>query len=470
MRRNPQRPRSGEGVVATPRTLEPPTKKIFNCIADDSALLAGAKKSTRDGIRKWIANGQIRLFVPLYTQELTIAALGQATRLKDGNGRISSDAEDALFWLDDATSTYPHLVTLQGGFEKFETWAEVEKFALPKTLFSEGDVEDEEVDRLSDDLAKNTESKLTVRDATLSMSSADTDSRSATPSSAHTARSSVSAEPPKECPPKNRGRTHTPKSSTKKNKSESESESSSGVPSHLRPLFNYILWRIHQELDPVAALESFIFLTDDPTKTKLAQRFGIRTKSLADIRFVVAREEREFKNRQVVQRKEIESNAVLARPDGRAATANVAATPVKEKDTVRPELLPVDERPAPVSDDEEDEVLLKRPPKAPAAMLAQHKSPKPGNKVMDPNQFSRGAQTPTRGNGNARGGSFRGNTPRGRGAASFAPGPSSRNVTPAKLDLTPTTNGNGPIDPNSFTRPSANTNKFRGGRRLWVPT
>jgi len=71
MRRNPQRPRSGESVVAIPRTLEPPTKKIFNCIADDSALLAGAKKSTRDGIRKWIANGQIRLFVPLYSMPAT---------------------------------------------------------------------------------------------------------------------------------------------------------------------------------------------------------------------------------------------------------------------------------------------------------------------------------------------------------------------------------------------------------------
>ena len=67
MRRTPQRPRSGDTPVATPRTIEPPTKKIFNCIADDSALLAGAKKSTRDGIRKWIANGQIRLFVPLYS-------------------------------------------------------------------------------------------------------------------------------------------------------------------------------------------------------------------------------------------------------------------------------------------------------------------------------------------------------------------------------------------------------------------
>jgi len=235
----------------------------------------------------------------------------------------------------------------------------------------------------------------------------------------------------------------------------------------LRPLFNYILWRIHQELDPVAALESFIFLTDDPTKTKLAQRFGIRTKSLADIRYVVAREEREFKNRQLVQRKEIESNAVLARPDTRVAAATTAAATTDDEDKVRPELLPVDERPAPVSEDEEDEVLLKRPPKAPAAMLAQHKSPKPANKVMDSNQFSRGGQTPAR--GNARGGAFRGNAPRGRGTP-LAPTNAGRGATPAKLDLTPTTNGSGPIDPNSFTRPAANTNKFRGGRRLWVPT
>lgn len=395
-------------------------------------------------------------------RRLTVAALAQTTRLKDGNGRISSDAEDALVWLDDATSTYPHLVTLQGGFEKFETWPEVEKFALPKTLFSEGDADDEDATGFSEDLVQDTEAKLAIRDANLSMSSVDTDgSRSATPSSVHTARSSISAEPAVECPPKSRGRSHTSKSPAKK--TTPASASTSGVPSHLRPLFNYILWRIHQELDPVAALESFIFLTDDPIKTKLAQRFGIRTKSLADIRYVVAREEREFKNRQLVQRKEIESNAILARPDARAATA----APVSEEDSVRPELLPVDERPTAVSEDEEDEVLLKRPPKAPAAMLAQHKSPKPANKVMDSHLFSRGAQTPAR--GNARGGAFRGNASRGRGTP-LAPTNGGRGATIAKLDLTPTTDGNGPIDPNSFTRPAANTNKFRGGRRLWVPT
>jgi hypothetical protein len=42
------------------------SRKIFNCIVDDTALVAGVKKSTRNGIRQWVKNGQIRLFVPLH--------------------------------------------------------------------------------------------------------------------------------------------------------------------------------------------------------------------------------------------------------------------------------------------------------------------------------------------------------------------------------------------------------------------
>lgn len=66
MRRNtvPPRSRPDQGRMRAP---EPPKRKIFNCIVDDSALIAGAKKSTRDGIRKWITQDAIRLFVPLYS-------------------------------------------------------------------------------------------------------------------------------------------------------------------------------------------------------------------------------------------------------------------------------------------------------------------------------------------------------------------------------------------------------------------
>jgi len=73
MRRNtfPPRPRPDEGRLRVPapeRILEQPQRKMFNCIVDDTALIAGAKKSTRDGIRKWVSQDAIRLFVPLHSR------------------------------------------------------------------------------------------------------------------------------------------------------------------------------------------------------------------------------------------------------------------------------------------------------------------------------------------------------------------------------------------------------------------
>lgn len=50
------------------RAPEPPKRKVFSCIVDDTALIAGVKKSTRDGIRKWIAQDAIRLYVPLHSR------------------------------------------------------------------------------------------------------------------------------------------------------------------------------------------------------------------------------------------------------------------------------------------------------------------------------------------------------------------------------------------------------------------
>lgn len=66
MQRNPRsRPVSQHG--ASPAVGQPQQgRKVFNCIVDDTALVAGVKKSTRNGIRQWVKNGQIRLFVPLH--------------------------------------------------------------------------------------------------------------------------------------------------------------------------------------------------------------------------------------------------------------------------------------------------------------------------------------------------------------------------------------------------------------------
>jgi len=63
-----------EEIVPRPRSQTPLATKIFNCIVDDTALIQGAKKSTRDGIPKWIATGRIRLFVPLYGNAINIYA------------------------------------------------------------------------------------------------------------------------------------------------------------------------------------------------------------------------------------------------------------------------------------------------------------------------------------------------------------------------------------------------------------
>lgn len=66
MQRNARsRPVSQHGNA--PVAMQPhQSRKIFNCIVDDTALVAGVKKSTRNGIRQWVKNGQIRLFVPLH--------------------------------------------------------------------------------------------------------------------------------------------------------------------------------------------------------------------------------------------------------------------------------------------------------------------------------------------------------------------------------------------------------------------
>lgn len=48
-----------------------PKRKVFNVIVDASTLISGVKRNTRDGIKKWVNNGAIRLFVPMHSKPLT---------------------------------------------------------------------------------------------------------------------------------------------------------------------------------------------------------------------------------------------------------------------------------------------------------------------------------------------------------------------------------------------------------------
>ncbi|CZT17016.1 uncharacterized protein RCC_02848 [Ramularia collo-cygni] len=435
-----------------------PARKIFNCIVDDTALVAGVKRSTRNGIRQWVKNGQIRLFVPLH-------ALEELSRQKGAKNRHADDVRETLQWLDEATSKHPDVVTLQGADETYERWAEVERFAVPRTMFSEQDYEPEH-DEEADELAEVTASKLRLSaqnlDASLSSAASDL-SRSMSPSSSRSVRSSASPVSPPTSPSK-AAISPMQNLSNLVGVSSRPQSSSDSVPQPLQPLFNYILWRVHQEMDPVAALESFIFLCNDPRKVNFAKGFDIKVKRLEQLREAVGREDRDHKNRQNLLIRETQN---LAPKTGELA-----------------------------HDQSQDEEVVFKPavPRAPAAMLQKHSN------LIDPNTFGRGPQpkasvpikdlpngapkspraahaAPQRGSprgvhalpfaprANMRGGprgNFRGSV---RGRGNFGSTHTSTFVTE---NVTP----DGQIDPDSFSRPDPRSSigGSRGGRKLWVPT
>src|SRR5579871_239488 len=140
-----------------------PSRKVFKVAVDDSTLINGLKKTTRDGIRKWVNQSAIQLFIPLHSEfhlhliarschltNITLA-LDRLGNLAKRHDRISAEAREALRWLDEITSVNNN-VHLQGGFEVYENWSEVEKYMLPDTVLSRTE-EPEETDNLTGTLA-----------------------------------------------------------------------------------------------------------------------------------------------------------------------------------------------------------------------------------------------------------------------------------------------------------------------------
>ncbi|KAF2501756.1 hypothetical protein BU16DRAFT_451133 [Lophium mytilinum] len=423
------------------RNPEPPTRKVFNCIVDETALVAGVKKSTRDGIRKWVTCGAIRLFVPLYT-------LSQLDRLKKGSDRVNVDAREAIKWLDDITSIptiqTTGLVQIEGADEMYLTWAEVETFLLPETLLSMEESESDE-DSLTEDL----EDSLTVVDQSDEASTSSNHSaedRAKTPSSPRSIYSATSPDLLNATPYKGASSVTSVETvnRTARNSADlprNDKTPKSVVPARLQQLFNHVLWRINQETNVDAAFESFILLTNDPQKQIIGQRFGIRAKRLEQLRDAVGREDRDYKNRLALFKRE---------------TDVVATVPEKIAVTQEPPEAPntLDEPKEPDSDDE-DVVLFKQVPRGPHATN--------GQRVMDPNDFGRASpQTQTHSPRGGRGGG-RGMHRGSRG--NYAPPMMPRTAAEPRIDP------NQPIDPDSYSRPPPRVAAVRGGRRkLWEPT
>ncbi|KAJ4326352.1 hypothetical protein N0V94_000027 [Neodidymelliopsis sp. IMI 364377] len=454
MRGSPYPPRVS-ATTAAMRAPEPPKRKVFNCIVDDTALIAGVKKSTRDGIRKWISQGAIRLFVPLHT-------LTALHRLKNGNERINADAREAVKWLDEITSMSSgdaaDRVLLEGVEEEYNTWEEVEKFMLPETLLS---MEDSESD--DDDYHEDLESSFNALDMSdeSSMSSTHSidDTAPRTPESPRSMMGkskSGSQETAARKEDLNASAMESPDDTTRNGTESARGVRSPkrAVPTYLKPLFNHVLWRINKESNPDAALATYILLTNDPTKQMIAQKFGIRAKRLEQLRDTVAREDREYKNHMTLHK--IESESSIAK----------GATPATPKAAERPKSShSVQDKPDEGSDDE-DVVLFQRAPRGPAAATNNQR-------IWDPNEFGRTNQQQSPRGGRAGHSAPRGRgapSPRGRGAfvprgAYVPPGP------PVRAPPAPRHDPNAPIDPNSYARPVPRASPARGGsgRKLWEP-
>ncbi|KAH7406007.1 hypothetical protein DE146DRAFT_431017 [Phaeosphaeria sp. MPI-PUGE-AT-0046c] len=447
MRRSTYPPRAAKPEAAV-QAPEPPKRKIFNCIVDDTALIAGVKKSTRDGIRKWISQGSIRLYVPLHT-------LTQLHRLKTGADRINADGREAVKWLDEITSVPGDVadrVKLEGVDEAYTTWAEVEKFMLPETLLSMEDSDSDE-----DDYHEDLESSFTALDLS------DETSMSSTHSIEDAPKTPESPKPfPSTMIAMTDEKRHSQKAAalvmdspdrTARNSSElprTEKSCKSTVPGYLQPLFSHILWRINKEENPDVALESFILLTNDSTKQAIAQKFGIRAKRLEQLRDAVAREDREYRNHLTMQQLETQT------------TASPSATKAAE----RPKSSHVSQS-KPVDDSDEEDAVLFKAPKGPAATTNNQR-------VFDPNDFGRANQhhSPRGGRGGSVTGRGRGGPPPFRGRGNFAPRGAYVPPGPAyRAPPAPRHDPNQPLDPNSFARPISHASPARGGRgrKLWEP-
>lgn len=388
-----------------------------------------------------------------------MTALDRLGNLAKRNDRISGEAREALRWLDEVTSTHNN-VHLQGGFEVYDNWSDVEKYLLPDTLLAPTEDETEDTDGLTGTLAD-----LHVDDSSdrASISSHESIEQSKTPSSPLSSYSSTSPDvrnsspyaPAKVLAPIGTGRPTSHKKTDSVGSSSTQGTTKpeeKRIPYALRPFFNHIVWRVNQE-QTESAMESWIILTNDPLKQSIGQRFGIRAKRLEQLREIIARENRDYYNRLAVMKKEMEG-AKDEEPKSLFAGSTLPESPKLK---------------AKAKTDEDGVVPQRSPPKHPRAMTTGTPARAP---FMDPNAFGRNTHAPN-GPANVHNSFPRGNrtVQRGRGSRffppPFTPKPQGQVLRQQQAVFDP----NKPIDPDSFGRPAPSRSMARGGRRtLWEPS
>lgn len=81
------------------------------------------------------------------------------------------------------------------------------------------------------------------------------------------------------------------------NRSTSTSSNTPPTPASLRPLLTALLWRLHHDEGSIGVPQNLTLISNDRDTQVWAQKFGIMTKSIHQLRTAIQYEEKEFKNR-----------------------------------------------------------------------------------------------------------------------------------------------------------------------------
>lgn len=227
--------------------------------------------------------------------------------MKRAGSQVAINAREAVRFLDRVTSGKDNIptdrVVLQGPMEQYEKWEDAEQFFLPEyeeEPQANGAVENGQAEQTPSDGEKGSEkddmsqlllSKLNFQKDSDAVSMASNRTSSGPPSRQSSRNSRASPEhvsPLANGAATNQGSVHR------------RSASGSVIPTapmSLRPLLSALLWRLHSGPDASNAAKACILITNDRTTQIWAQKFGIGTKNIQQLRTSIQYEEREYKNR-----------------------------------------------------------------------------------------------------------------------------------------------------------------------------
>ena len=239
-------------------------------------------------------------------------ALDLLAFLKTQKGKVREDAEAALTWLDSITSNAVGSVVIQNTGETFLSWKDAERM-LPDTMSLL------DTPKSDDMAAKMNELKMSSEMSQDPPSSPDSLTNMESPQSNKSRVSSTSPDTLEEPKAKEPARLQsisdrlgepalTPGPTKPKRRTSAaevaSSDETSCVPPDLQPLFCYVIWQLASPLISHSSFSSILFVTNDYRKLAVARKLGIPAHPLDQLRELVLREERDFKNRELLYHKE----------------------------------------------------------------------------------------------------------------------------------------------------------------------